>query len=145
MNWSIKHFSRSTSTQQVDPQWNGNDTAIWEACESDLVSFFWWKSGISFKKFCALCYFGYKLEHLRSCEQPKNLGLSGTAFDITMLLTVTDTLPTPTRDKEERLACTSSYNVSSFWKDPIYMYFRSTELSIVLLHVYLFSLYKYIV
>jgi len=97
----------------------GKDAAIRAACESDLVSYFWWKQGISFKnEFCALCNFPYNLHIWRSCEHPVRVDKDlGTAYDMILLLSFTDTLPTTDSDNAERLACTSTYGVSQAWGD----------------------------
>jgi len=96
----------------------GKDAAIRAACESDLVSYFWYKEGISFKnEFCALCNFPFFLKIWRlSCEQSLN-DISGTAYDMILLLSFADTLPTTDSDNAERLACTSTYGVSQAWGD----------------------------
>jgi len=113
-------FSRSSTLR--DPQLKGKDAAIRAACESDLVSYFWWKEGISFKnEFCALCNFPYNLKIWRMCEQPLTVDKDnlGTAYDMILLLSFTDTLPNTNKDNEERLACTSTYGVSQAWGDTL--------------------------
>jgi len=113
-NRNINHFSPSTSAQQSETPTTGRYSAIREACESDLVSYFRTDEGSAFKnEFCALCKFpDIYLKSLRNCEQDSELTYNDNIYNMKMLLTLIDTLPDPVSDNEKRTACTSSYNVS---------------------------------
>ena len=115
-NLKIKHFSVPSSVEHSEPETKGKDTAIREACESDLFSYFRTNNGMNFKnEFCALCNFPYiPLNSWRNCEEQPESAHSDSLFDMTMMLTLIDTLPSPVSDNRERMACTSSYAVSIF-------------------------------